>query len=63
RNAIYNAIALYRQPDGALRDDAFGFPKAETLLNLWALNAWHKKDEITPTPGECGLLHPAGAGR
>ncbi|WP_053843185.1 carboxypeptidase regulatory-like domain-containing protein [Paracidovorax avenae] len=49
RNAIYNAVALYRQPDGALRDDAFGFSKAETLLNLWALNAWHKKDEITPT--------------
>ncbi len=49
RNAIYNAVALYRQPDGALRDDAFGYSKAETLLNLWALNAWHKKEEITPT--------------
>ncbi|AVS64735.1 hypothetical protein C8245_02640 [Paracidovorax avenae] len=49
RNAIYNTVALYRQPDGALRDDAFGFSKAETLLNLWALNAWHKKGEITPT--------------
>jgi len=50
RNALYNALAIYRQSNGALRDDNNpGYVKAQNLLALWALNAWHKKAEIGNT--------------
>lgn len=50
RNALFNTLALHRQANGALRDDHYpGYEKAQHLLALWALNAWHKKEEIRDT--------------
>lgn len=45
RNEIYNGIATYLRPDGSIWVDS-RYPNEQTALGLWALNAWHKKEEI-----------------
>jgi len=50
RNILFNLLSIHRQSNGALRDDHYpGYEKAQNLLGLWGLNAWHKKEDIRNT--------------
>ncbi len=48
RNTIFNAIIEYQQSNGAI-DGFGGYQMTQSMLGMWALNAWHKKNEIVST--------------
>jgi len=49
RNTIFNAIIEYQQSNGAIDGFTGGYQMTQSMLGLWALNAWHKKNEIVST--------------
>ena len=48
RNTIFNALIEYQQSNGAI-DGFGGYQMTQSMLGMWALNAWHKKNEIVST--------------
>jgi hypothetical protein len=48
RNTIFNALTEYQQSNGAI-DGFGGYQMTQSTLGMWALNAWHKKNEIVST--------------
>jgi Carboxypeptidase regulatory-like domain/Prenyltransferase and squalene oxidase repeat len=46
RNGIFNALSTYRQANGAVYASHPEFAGAQSMLGLWALNSWRKKDEL-----------------
>jgi hypothetical protein len=48
RNTIFNALTEYQQSNGAI-DGFGGYQMTQSMLGMWALNAWHKKTEIVST--------------
>lgn len=44
RNTLFNAISTYRQANGAIYASHEWFSRTQTMLGLWALNAWHQRD-------------------
>lgn len=48
RDLILNAITMYQQSNGAI-DGYGGYQKTQTMLGMWALNAWHKSSEVLST--------------
>jgi len=49
RNTIFNALTEHQQSNGAIDGFGRGYQMTQSMLGMWALNAWHKKDEIVAT--------------
>jgi prenyltransferase beta subunit len=49
RTTIFNALATFQQADGGIDMSYPGNLTTQAMLGSWALNAWHKKDEILLT--------------
>lgn len=49
RNILVNGLALNQQSDGYFDTNFPYHSKTETMLGMWALNAFHNKSEFIPT--------------
>lgn len=45
RNTLFNSMSTFRQNNGAVFATNPELSQSQTMLSLWALNAWHAKDE------------------
>lgn len=46
RNSIYNYLRGTQQADGSFYNQHPGFRNTSSMLNMWALDAWHDKDDV-----------------
>lgn len=49
RDILLNSISTHQQSNGAIDGYTGGYYMTQSMLGMWALNAWHKKDEILTT--------------
>lgn len=66
RNTIFNSIVEYQQSNGAIDGYTGAYQMTQSMLGMWALNAWHKKNEIVSTLAKgaqylISVQSPAGA--
>ncbi len=46
RNNLFNSISTYRQSNGALYASHPEYARTQTMLGLWAYNAWRNRDDF-----------------
>lgn len=49
RNTLLNGLTTYQQTNGAIYASHPEYSRTQTTLGTWALNSWHKKEEILTT--------------